>query len=519
MNKSASKKALIASAAALSLSALLFAGTTYAWFTDSASSSTSVIKSGNLDMSLKVWSPAAKDYVEVTDKTNLLETASPDSSKLWEPGHTEVVYLKVSNLGSLALNYQLTVSPTAETEGTNVYKSSFKLSDYLVFSQIEDAKVTLNEDKEAILPYTREQARAAAGEKLGLESYTKEQILYPEGTEDQDSEKYIALVIYMPESVDNKANYLTGTDAPTIELGAKLTASQAPVEKDSFDEKYDSIALENTLFPPKGDGTYVTEDGQTYVKFAGTYTAVTPTDIAGLYTDESGNQYATTTEALKTAESGGDYSLAQDLNPSLTSTWPLILLQDGTKSSIDFGGNSIVIDSTSGYNCLKATNGSTLSLSNGTLETNYTVSQTLAPVSAYGGSTVYVDNMTVIQSSTHKNATAVYSDSGGSKVIITNSIIIHETVGDYDHAIHCDTNGSVELYNSTVIGRMNVTNKGAIYIYSGDYTQAVQGGSGNSYHVYGGTFSSYPLGIAEGYEPVYNEENGTWTVQPIAESD
>ena len=53
--------------------------------------------------------------------------------------------------------------------------------------------------------------------------------------------QYLALVVYMPETVGNEANY-RGDAVPTIELGVNLVAAQDTVESDSFDNTYDQNA-------------------------------------------------------------------------------------------------------------------------------------------------------------------------------------------------------------------------------------------------------------------------------------
>jgi predicted ribosomally synthesized peptide with SipW-like signal peptide len=233
MRKSASKKTLLASAAALSLSALLFAGTTYAWFTDSASSAASTLTAGNLKASFEVWN--GEKYVTVTDDTDVFKALDNGQTGVWEPGHAEVVYLKVTNTGSLALKYKLAIT-SAETEGINVDGNSFKLSENLVFGLIST--------NEQVLYTNRADAVAAAGTNAkSLSDYSDQQVLYPSSTEGKVSEQYVALVVYMPESVGNTANYKTGTAAPTIKLGLNLTATQTPYENDSFSDDYDNSAV------------------------------------------------------------------------------------------------------------------------------------------------------------------------------------------------------------------------------------------------------------------------------------
>ena len=88
--------ALLQSAIALMLCFSMLLGTTYAWFTDSVTSAENHIIAGNLDVELEY----SKDFVNwntVNSQTNIFDKT------YWEPGHTEVVYLKVVNEVNLAL--------------------------------------------------------------------------------------------------------------------------------------------------------------------------------------------------------------------------------------------------------------------------------------------------------------------------------------------------------------------------------------------------------------------------------
>lgn len=208
----------------------MLVGSTFAWFTDSVTSGNNKIVAGNLDVELEyrnqegAWNP-------VTEATKLFQ-----EDALWEPGHTEVVYLRVKNAGTLALKYQLAVTVAHETTFTNAFgKTDCRLSDYLVFGKVES-------DTEIAKYATREEAWAAAGDTLGLSDYTKEAELYPAETEGKPSEQYVALVVYMPTSVGNEANY-RGDVIPSVDLGMNLVATQTPYEEDGFgDDQYDKDA-------------------------------------------------------------------------------------------------------------------------------------------------------------------------------------------------------------------------------------------------------------------------------------
>lgn len=224
--KNHTKRALISSAISLFLCFSMLVGTTFAWFTDSVSSARNTIVAGNLDVVLEYWN--GEKYAEVTGETKLF-----DDTALWEPGHTEVAYLKVSNAGTLALKYQLSVNFENEVIGKTKTGADIKLSEHLVFSVVE--KQIVSKDDE----YTRETAVKAAGESQGIKNYES-------GTkplEKQGDADYVALIIYMPESVDNEANH-DGINIPSIQLGVNLVATQldAEFEKDSFGPDYDAGA-------------------------------------------------------------------------------------------------------------------------------------------------------------------------------------------------------------------------------------------------------------------------------------
>ncbi len=217
------KRALSASVLSVVLCCALLIGGTFAWFTDSVTSGRNTITAGNLDVELE-YRAADGSWQPVDGNTELF-----DSDALWEPGYTQTVYLKVTNAGTLALKYSLMVNVAGETEGTNVNGGDFKLSDYLVFGQVES--------KSEISKFeTREAAWDAVGAAAqGLKDYThKLELLKPDETE------YIALVVYMPTSVGNEANYRSEA-VPSIELGLNLFATQTPYEEDGFGSDYDKI--------------------------------------------------------------------------------------------------------------------------------------------------------------------------------------------------------------------------------------------------------------------------------------
>ena len=295
MTKKSTKRALLASMLALVVSISMLIGTTFAWFTDNVVSGRNLIQSGNLDVELEYYNGTA--WVSVENATDIF------SDELWEPGHAEVVYLKVSNRGSLALKYQLGINIWNETSAVNVYDEAFKLSDYILFDAIDI-------DGEADFFASREEAMKATDDVDFISAgYTKGSAL------EKNGEEYVALVVYMPTEVGNEANYKPGTTAPSLELGVKLVATQFTSESDSFGDDYDADATYIKPWSADADTAWYTADKTEY-------TLYTAEDLAGLAElVNAGNDFEGITVCL-----GSDIDLAGK-------PWTPI----GTKSN-NFGG-------------------------------------------------------------------------------------------------------------------------------------------------------------------------------------
>ena len=99
-----SKKSLLASGVSLLASAVLLAGATFAWFTDSVTNTGNKIQSGKLAVTLEKFDPTAEE-----GKGGYVDAGSAplfDYDK-WEPGYTAVASVKIGNAGTLALKYQV----------------------------------------------------------------------------------------------------------------------------------------------------------------------------------------------------------------------------------------------------------------------------------------------------------------------------------------------------------------------------------------------------------------------------
>ena len=239
------KRALLTSVLALVLSLAMLAGTTFAWFTDTASTGVNRIVSGNLDVGLQYWGvgeDGRKTWLTAENSEDLF-----DKNALWEPGYTQIVYLKVKNNGNLALTYAMQITPVHETVGVNVDGEEFKLSDYIKFGW---TTFTVN-GAGAPVALDREEAQDIVGGGAQLGTTLHRRAAEPMKA---SAEELVALVAWMPENVGNEANY--STVQPTIELSLKVLATQAAVESDSFNNTYDKDAATNEDLDNKPEYDY-----------------------------------------------------------------------------------------------------------------------------------------------------------------------------------------------------------------------------------------------------------------------
>ena len=176
--RNSTKSKLLSSVIALVLCVSMLIGATFAWFTDTASTGVNKIQAGTLNVEVE-YSTKGTSWATIEDATSLF------SNNLWEPGHTEYVYLRVKNAGTLGLKYKVMVTPVSENGGINVNNANFKLSDYLVFGTTDPS----------VTPVTyadRTAARNAVGTAMGLNQAT----LTKNGTiEAGEAEQYLALVV------------------------------------------------------------------------------------------------------------------------------------------------------------------------------------------------------------------------------------------------------------------------------------------------------------------------------------
>lgn len=226
------KKALLSSAFAILICVAMLIGTTFAWFTDTASTGVNKIQAGNLDIEVK-YTLDGENWNDLDGATDIFQKG------LWEPGHTEVVALKFKNNGNLALKYSINMNIVDETAGVNKFNQEYKLSDYLKVK-------TLSQEASGIGDICIGMAFSARNDGLG---YTATANFKDATVLDHDLflapgevGNYLIMKVYMPETVGNEANAISTEKAASINFGLNVVATQIPYEKDSFGNTYDKDA-------------------------------------------------------------------------------------------------------------------------------------------------------------------------------------------------------------------------------------------------------------------------------------
>ena len=202
-NSKSTKRALLSSAFAILICVAMLIGTTFAWFTDTASTGVNKIQAGNLNIELQMKDNDGK-WVNAEGKTLpfLVEGKIPAEGTqiLWEPGCTYYVpEVRVLNKGNLAVKFEYIPEALGVTG---------KLAEVLepVFKTPTDTDGTdINIEPEILKP-----GEASPAWSFGY---------------------------HMLESAGNEYQNATATG-----ICVTVVATQATYEKDSIDDQYDKDA-------------------------------------------------------------------------------------------------------------------------------------------------------------------------------------------------------------------------------------------------------------------------------------
>lgn len=372
------KSALFSSVVALLLCFTMLLGTTFAWFTDSASTSVNKIQAGTLDIQL-----LDADGESLEGKTLAWQKAAGHESEevLWEPGCTyNLQTITIKNNGNLALKYKI------EITGIN-----------------GDAK--LNEAIEWTITSNNTESDLSADHALAAGA---SDTLTISGTM-----KTTAGNEYQGLSID--------------EVAITVLATQDTVEYDSTGNQYDAdastddVKIEKTveIDSTTGSTEVLTADAGEAVTVNGNGGTLTVADAA---IDTNGgdlnvtnlNVVAGTASDYAARISGGSANLT---NVDVQSAGGGVGVADGAK--VDFTGDvDVSTTSPSGrYNFYVVGEGSELTINDGEFSFSKTLNQKRAYIYVGSGATVYVKGGTFGAASTRSGYTAGIMGDG--TVVIT----------------------------------------------------------------------------------------------------
>lgn len=204
------KAALIISLCLLLVWAMLGTGATIAWFTDTPDADRNSFLIGQMDLEVSYKNDIVTQYTPVDAQTPVF-----NDQALYEPGYTQVVYLKITNNGNVDFNYKVSVDKVSFVDSVNVYGTTFHLPEYLRFG-VAFGAAEAELDRMLAREYATEEM-----ESYHLNTYSR----IDEVTVAAGQTRYAALVVYMPEEVGNAANHRG--EPPKVELGVTVYAQQA----------------------------------------------------------------------------------------------------------------------------------------------------------------------------------------------------------------------------------------------------------------------------------------------------
>lgn len=205
-----SKRALLCSVLSIALCLSMLIGTTFAWFTDTASTAVNKIQAGTLDVVMS-RDPAGENSIEGTTLKWVKAEGAESEAVLWEPGCTyNLDSFYIVNKGNLALKYKVVIS------GVDGSSKLMKAIDFTITEEGKEPVDLAAWNGGVLLPSTAtaevDGAKIGHTGKLTISGHMKEEA----GNEYQD------------KSIDG--------------IGITVYATQYTYEYDSKDNTYDESA-------------------------------------------------------------------------------------------------------------------------------------------------------------------------------------------------------------------------------------------------------------------------------------
>ena len=227
------KRALLSSVISLLLCFAMLLGTTFAWFTDSVTSASNIIQSGNLDITLEYWNGTT--WVDAEGEVIPFVAADGRVDILWEPGCTyEMAPFRIRNEGSLSTKLLVLLNGISGSEKlmevidlktriNNIPDSVLNGSAGDVFGRFEDAEIDIM--------YGQTEGN------IVFEWSLAPQGIVTSGTGHTDTSPEFTIFAHMDETAGNEYQ-----DLSLEGISITVIATQELYEGDSFNNRYDTDA-------------------------------------------------------------------------------------------------------------------------------------------------------------------------------------------------------------------------------------------------------------------------------------
>ena len=228
MKPKTKKSALLMSFTSLLICFAMLVGSTFAWFTDTATTGVNKIVAGKLDVELLMYNGTeyaniSKEPAPIFGSETSTVAQNNNLDTLWEPSKTQVAYLAIKNEGNLDLKYQVALNVTNPADGKDLYQ----VMQYAIAPDVKGTDPTL--------PAWTEGKPVTTGTQIV--SGTNTTNADPAGVKLPHGEThYFALLVHMDENAGNK--YQNGK----VEFDLTVYATQLNSESDSFGPDYDKNA-------------------------------------------------------------------------------------------------------------------------------------------------------------------------------------------------------------------------------------------------------------------------------------
>ena len=223
---SKTKKSLLLSCLSMLLCATMLIGSTFAWFTDNASTGVNTIQAGTLDIGLyEMPKSGAFNYAELDSYTNLeqkqltFRDKNGNENILWEPGATFMTQeFIIVNKGNLAAKMKININGMDATNKKLLDAIEFTFGACVSGDYRDENATWMSLDDPALM-------------------YSREFTLNP-----HQASSVMRVTAKMKKTAGNEYQGLT-LDG----IGITVKATQAAQEYDSFDNQYDADATYSTV--------------------------------------------------------------------------------------------------------------------------------------------------------------------------------------------------------------------------------------------------------------------------------